>query len=246
MKKIHKFNCKCASCKSKRGEFSGKNNPRYIDGRSLSIKTIYCIYGCGEKVSIYGNRCHSCASKKSLHKNNCNCFICRAIGGENKGIKSPNYGNKKPKRIFYCKYNCGKEVSGMGRGCCSCSQKEYLKSPMNHWNYKDGRTDLRDRIRKLEEYRIWRDKIFEDNNFICQECFKKGGDLEVHHIKPFVIILIEFLQIYNQFSPVEDKEALVRLSISYEPFWNIHNGIVLCTDCHNKTKRGCHFLMERK
>jgi len=33
-----------------------------------------------------------------------------------------------------------------------------------------------------------------------------------------------------------DKETLVRLAITYEPFWDIDNGETLCIDCHNKTK----------
>jgi len=39
-------------------------------------------------------------------------------------------------------------------------------------------------------------------------------------------------------NPIEDKETLVRLAISYEPFWNIDNGKTLCKICHNKTKLG--------
>lgn len=54
-------------------------------------------------------------------------------------------------------------------------------------------------------------------------------------IKSFYKILQEFLQTYNQFSPIEDKETLVRLAINYTPFWDINNGITLCTDCHKLT-----------
>jgi hypothetical protein len=55
----------------------------------------------------------------------------------------------------------------------------------------------------------------------CKICNKEigqiGGNLEAHHIKKFSILLAEFLSFYNQFSPIEDKETLVRLAISYEP-----------------------------
>ena len=71
-------NCQCASCKSKRGEYKGKNhpmfgicrkgidNPNYIDGRTL--KKYYCV-DCGKQISIdnglgRGNgRCNSCSKK---------------------------------------------------------------------------------------------------------------------------------------------------------------------------------------
>ena len=40
-------------------------------------------------------------------------------------------------------------------------------------------------------------------------------------------------QIYSQFSPIEDKEKLVELAVSYQPFWDIANGKTLCYDCHD-------------
>ena len=40
-------------------------------------------------------------------------------------------------------------------------------------------------------------------------------NLEAHHKKAFYLILEEFLQQYSQFSPIEDKETLLRLAITY-------------------------------
>ena len=34
---------------------------------------------------------------------------------------------------------------------------------------------------------------------------------------------------------IEDKETLVRLSITWRPFWDVNNGKTLCEDCHKKT-----------
>lgn len=53
--------------------------------------------------------------------------------------------------------------------------------------------------------------------------------------KPIFIIFQEFLKKYNQFSPIEDKKTLIRLAITYKPFWDINNGRVLCRDCHKET-----------
>jgi len=42
----------------------------------------------------------------------------------------------------------------------------------------------------------------------------------------------EFLKEYDQFSPIEDKETLVRLAMKWQPFWDVDNGKCLCEDYH--------------
>jgi 5-methylcytosine-specific restriction endonuclease McrA len=100
--------------------------------------------------------------------------------------------------------------------------------------WKGGIALLAELIRDLTQYNIWRNKVYERDEYRCQECYQLGGELNAHHIKEFSIILQEFLQTYSQFSPIEDKETLVRLAITYEPFWNITNGKTLCIKCHKK------------
>ncbi len=102
----------------------------------------------------------------------------------------------------------------------------------NHWNWKNGLTNLRILIKKLLEYKQWRTKVFERDNYTCQECFNRGLEIHPHHKKPFRYILKEFLNFYNQFSLIEDKETLVRLAITWEDFWDIGHGITLCKECH--------------
>ena len=94
------------------------------------------------------------------------------------------------------------------------------------------------------EYDEWINQIFSRDNYTCQECYQKGGKLEAHHIKPFSIIFNEFLNTYSQFSPIEDKETLVRLSESYEPFWNINNGVTLCQNCHNLKRKKTRYIIK--
>jgi hypothetical protein len=108
----------------------------------------------------------------------------------------------------------------------------------NNPNWKGGITELAQLIRGLSKNDTFRLKVFERDNYTCQECNIRGKYLEVHHVKPFNILLLDFLQNYNQFSPIDDKEKLIRLAISWFPFWNINNGKTLCSDCHNKTKKG--------
>ena len=104
----------------------------------------------------------------------------------------------------------------------------------NNNNYKGGISTLYGLIKVLDEYKIWRKSIFQRDNYTCQDCGQVGGEIHSHHKKLFYIILREFLQEYNQFSPIEEKEILVRLAITYSPFWDIDNGITLCKECHKK------------
>lgn len=195
--------------------------------------------------------CISCSAKKRgfTHKTNCQCPFCN-----NSGINNPFYGkqhtekNKEKRRgknsnfyidgrtnkINFCiKEKCNNKISrgSKSRLCKPCSKKGKLNP-----NYKNGITSLNISIRNLIKYNLWRITIFKRDNYTCQECNKNKSYLEAHHIKPFNIILSEFLQAYSQFSPIENKEKLVRLAESYEPFWDIGNGITLCKNCHNNTK----------
>lgn len=104
--------------------------------------------------------------------------------------------------------------------------------------WKGGITTLGMQLYSICEYKSWRKKVYERDHFTCQECGRVGGNLEAHHIKEFRYLLKEFLNIYNQFSPIDDKETLIRLAVSYAPFWDISNGKTLCIECHNLTKKG--------
>jgi DNA-directed RNA polymerase beta subunit len=95
--------------------------------------------------------------------------------------------------------------------------------------------DLAFTIRKLPQYIKWRNKIYQRDNFTCQECGQVGHQLEAHHIKKFSIILKEFLNFYSKYNLIKDKEILLKLAINYKPFWNLDNGQTLCKDCHKLT-----------
>ena len=79
--------------------------------------------------------------------------------------------------------------------------------------------------------RFWKYEIKKRDNFTCQLCGKKES-LEVHHKKPFIQIFKEFLKTYNQFSPIEDRNKLIKLAQHYKPFKNKENGKTLCKKCH--------------
>jgi hypothetical protein len=105
-------------------------------------------------------------------------------------------------------------------------------------NYKHGAGALYTYIRTSAENRQWIKAVFERDNYTCQRCGQYGGKLEAHHCnKRFSIIFKEFLKEYDQFSPIEDKETLLRLATKYKQFFDVENGETLCKFCHAlKTK----------
>ena len=138
------------------------------------------------------------------------------------------------------KYSWSKETKLKHKGA-----SYYFKKGENHLNWKGGISTLSELIRQLDEYKIWRNEV--RKGYICEECSSKCL-IEAHHKKPFKEILQEFLNKYNQFSLIEDKEILVRLSITYKDFWDVNNGKALCKECHDITKKyrkrdkKCRFL----
>lgn len=73
-------------------------------------------------------------------------------------------------------------------------------------------------------------RLIRNNNYTCQHCGKRGGDLETHHIKPFIIIMNEFLKnVYDG-----NIDTLYQQLMQYPDFVDENNMVVLCHDCHWK------------
>lgn len=176
--------------------------------QSRTRKTSFCL-DCGKKLANHrSKRCQTCWGKTETKE------------------KNPNW--KGGKKLLPLCIDCGKQLSvDYVTRCFSCS-KIGSKNPA----WLGGRGSLSGSIRGLEESVSWRTKVFERDKYTCRIC-GENGSIEAHHIKPFRTIFSEFLTFYKQFSPIEDKEILVRLSLSYSPFWDINNGITLCKDCHS-------------
>ena len=80
-----------------------------------------------------------------------------------------------------------------------------------HWNWKGGVSKDKKQYFDLD-YKLWREAVFERDNYTCQMCGAKGSDgvyLTAHHIKS-----------WRNFP-----------ELRYE----IENGITLCENCHSKT-----------
>ena len=86
----------------------------------------------------------------------------------------------------------------------------YSKNPVgkNNSNWKGGTSSEKKKIQGSSEWKNWRIKVFQRDDFTCQECGIKGN-MEPHHIKQF--------------------------SLYIELRFDVDNGLTLCKNCHKKT-----------
>jgi len=91
---------------------------------------------------------------------------------------------------------------------CSRTCNGLYKRGSNNPNWKGG-FFLERRPRDTIEYKEWRTKVYQRDNYTCQTCSIKGGQLVAHHIKSW--------KSYP--------------GLRYE----VSNGLTLCTPCHKKT-----------
>jgi hypothetical protein len=88
------------------------------------------------------------------------------------------------------------------------SAKTQFKKGNKPWNYKDGKSKERKKLRTTNESYKWKREVLRRDNFICWKCGQKGHKLVAHHI--------------NNFSEYEELR------------YDLLNGATLCWDCHAK------------
>ena len=138
------------------------------------------------------------------------------------GVRHPLWKGGKPKCL-----DCNKQLKGSyAKRCLSCAGKAKTFSKQHRQNlsralmgikrpnllgsnnhaWKGGVTPLHRKLRTSFEYEDWRRKVFERDDYSCQECGDRGAYLHADHIKRFA-----------------DYPEL-RFEVS--------NGQTLCIECH--------------
>ena len=137
---------------------------------------------------------------------------------EGKFIKGHKLGFKKG----YIPWNKGRNNWGIIINCFQCkkeirikryrikrSQYIHCSKECSNKTQDKGKSSLMQKIKASKKWKIWRETIFKRDNYTCQFCKRKGGELHPDHIKP---------------------KALYP-----ELIFDINNGRTLCKDCHIKT-----------
>jgi 5-methylcytosine-specific restriction endonuclease McrA len=94
-------------------------------------------------------------------------------------------------------------------------------------NWKGGITPVVESIRRLPEYKQWRDSIYARDNFTCVKCEQRGGRLNADHAP------VMFHKIIEQHA-IKSTEEAVKCAL----LWDITNGQTLCWSCHKKKTVG--------
>jgi len=112
----------------------------------------------------------------------------------------------KKKKGLQIAWNKGKSIKDYPTMGFQKGHKNYSPKGEESWNWKGGLTPEKMAIRNSIEYRLWREAVYARDNWTCQKCKKKGGELNAHHIKSFA----EYSELRT----------------------SIENGITLCKKCH--------------
>lgn len=183
----------------------------------------------GQKVNFCSKECQNKYLRRNMIK--LRCIVCGKEFLKNKEKISEN-GNccslecrrkvrEQHKHKVKCEY-CNKEIIineyrfiyTKKHFCNMECKKKYI------FKEKDKYRDLAHYLRSTINYEKWRDSVFKRDNYRCTECGAKSN-LHVHHKEP----LYKIVKKYNFIT--EDI-------INSKEFNDISNGIVVCSECHNK------------
>lgn len=190
-----------------------------------------CRCDCGNEKPV-SNRHLASKNTKS-----CGCLnkeACKNLVGMRFGrllVTGREQNDKYGRSRWACLCDCGvAKVVGVGAiknstKSCGCLRKEttlrMVRSPERRrknserqkgeksHRWKGGLTAKKTLIRNSAEYKNWRMAVFVRDDYCCQDCGVRGGELHAHHLKAFA------------FFP--------------ELRFEVSNGQTLCLPCHKKT-----------
>jgi len=90
-------------------------------------------------------------------------------------------------------------------------------------NWQGGIASLNQSIRRSIYYKLWRNEIFQRDNWQCQGCGSKKELNVDHYPKSFSQLLKE-----NNIKSIDD-------AIKCDALWSLENNRVLCKICHQQT-----------
>lgn len=188
--------------------------------KCLNSHQKYCSKGCGYEFGKKGGKKgkHYPSSQKAR------IAVCLNCGKEFRATE--DYKNRK---AVYCSWDCFVKGRSEPRICPQCGtefrttkarDKKFCSSECRNLAYrlnkgelshfwKGGKTKETDLIKSSAEYRYWRDEVFRRDDYRCQICGVRGGQLEAHHIK--------------------EKCNFPEL------MFDVNNGVTLCHTCHKTT-----------
>ena len=194
-------------------DFFENNGCEMLDTHYQNAKTLInykCRCGNISKINFNnfksGKRCYKCRGTRKFSYDYVQQYFtnngCELLEKEYKGCDI--------KMKYRC--NCGdiNEISfwhfQKGQRCKKCAARK--REGDNNGNYNPNLTD-EDRTdkRNSQEYRDWRRQVYEQHNYTCQKCLKRGGRLNAHHIEGYA----------------QNKDLRI----------DINNGMTLCKSCHN-------------
>ncbi len=145
--------------------------------------------------------------KKKLHDSHIGKRFRTEAGEESFTQKMKGQNNSRWNRKIICCNECGDYFlvqayrKDSAKFCSRACASQYRNT---------GKTPANEKLRKSAAYKAWRTLVFERDDYTCQICLKRGGELHADHILPFALY------------------PNLRLDVD--------NGRTLCVECHKQTE----------
>jgi 5-methylcytosine-specific restriction endonuclease McrA len=189
-----------------------ENKNNLVESRSVSVSCFFCsrlFHGFISSNRKFCSRvCYTNNKRKDMTRT---CKYCKKPFDSRNTVgrhKVRNFCTKK------CKFaQISKTKTGVKIGPMPLAWREKIGEAQRgerHHNWKGGVYDSMERkIRHSLEYREWRRHVFQRDDYTCQSCGTRGGELNADHELPFALYP----------------------DLRFE----ILNGRTLCVPCHRKT-----------